>query len=83
MIPAMMMATMPRTGTPKIRQGSHRVVALCLPGTVAFDLTAPAQAFRLAHAADYTPHYGFTTCSRPSSFLNFNELATPFASRMM
>ncbi|HEY2480196.1 MAG TPA: helix-turn-helix domain-containing protein [Solirubrobacterales bacterium] len=54
---------MPRTGTPKIRQGAHRVVALCLPGTVAFDLTAPAQAFPLAHAADFTPLYGFTTCS--------------------
>jgi transcriptional regulator GlxA family with amidase domain len=54
---------MPRTGAPRIRQGSHRVVALCLPGTVAFDLTAPAQAFRLAHAPDYTPHYGFSTCS--------------------
>jgi AraC family transcriptional regulator, transcriptional activator FtrA len=58
-----MMVAMPRTGAPKIRQGSHRVVALCLPGTVAFDLTAPAQAFRLAHAADYTPHYAFLTCS--------------------
>ena len=54
---------MPRTGAPRIRQGDHRVVALCLPGTVAFDLTAPAQAFRLAHAPDYTPHYGFSTCS--------------------
>jgi transcriptional regulator GlxA family with amidase domain len=54
---------MPRTGVPKIRQGSHRVVALCLPGTVAFDLTAPAQAFRLAYATDFTPHYGFSTCS--------------------
>lgn len=54
---------MPRTGAPKIRQGSHRVVALCLPGTVAFDLTAPAQAFRLAHGRDFTPHYGFSSCS--------------------
>jgi transcriptional regulator GlxA family with amidase domain len=54
---------MPRTGALKIRQGSHRVVALCLPGTVAFDLTAPAQAFRLAHGPDYSPHYGFSTCS--------------------
>lgn len=54
---------MPRTGAPRIRQGSHRVVALCLPGTVAFDLTAPAQAFGLAHDADYAPHYGFTACS--------------------
>jgi transcriptional regulator GlxA family with amidase domain len=58
-----MMAAMPRTGAPKIHQGSHRVVALCLPGTVAFDLTAPAQAFRLAHGPDYSPHYGFATCS--------------------
>jgi transcriptional regulator GlxA family with amidase domain len=54
---------MPRTGAPKIRQGSHRVVALCLPGTIAFDLTAPAQAFGLAHGPDFTPHYGFSTCS--------------------
>jgi transcriptional regulator GlxA family with amidase domain len=54
---------MPRVGVPKIRQGGHRVVALCLPGTVAFDLTAPAQAFRLAHDSDFTPHYGFSTCS--------------------
>ncbi len=41
----------------------HRVVALCLPGVVAFDLTAPAQAFGSAHAADGTPHYAFSTCS--------------------
>jgi AraC family transcriptional activator FtrA len=41
----------------------HRVVALCLPGTVAFDLTAPAQAFALAAAPDRTPHYAFSTCS--------------------
>jgi AraC family transcriptional activator FtrA len=41
----------------------HRVVALCLPGTVAFDLTAPAQAFALAAAADGAPHYAFSTCS--------------------
>ncbi|MBS1677974.1 MAG: helix-turn-helix domain-containing protein [Actinobacteria bacterium] len=54
---------MRRTGAPKIRQGGHRVVALCLPGTIAFDLTAPAQAFRLAHGPDFTPHYGFSTCS--------------------
>jgi AraC family transcriptional regulator, transcriptional activator FtrA len=43
--------------------GRHRVVALCLPGVVAFDLTAPAQAFGSAHAADGTPHYAFSTCS--------------------
>jgi AraC family transcriptional regulator, transcriptional activator FtrA len=41
----------------------HRVVALCLPGTVAFDLTAPAQAFGSAAAPDGTPHYAFSTCS--------------------
>jgi AraC family transcriptional regulator, transcriptional activator FtrA len=41
----------------------HRVVALCLPGTVAFDLTAPAQAFATAAATDGTPHYEFSTCS--------------------
>jgi transcriptional regulator GlxA family with amidase domain len=41
----------------------HRVVALCLPGTVAFDLTAPAQAFGSAHASDGSPHYAFSTCS--------------------
>src|SRR6185312_6743276 len=41
----------------------HKVVALCLPGTVAFDLTAPAQAFALAAAVDGTPHYAFSTCS--------------------
>ncbi|HVX34498.1 MAG TPA: helix-turn-helix domain-containing protein [Solirubrobacterales bacterium] len=54
---------MPRTGAPRIRQGGHRVVALCLPGTVAFDLTAPAQAFQLAHGPDFAPHYAFSTCS--------------------
>jgi transcriptional regulator GlxA family with amidase domain len=54
---------MPRTGAPRIRQGSHRVVALCLPGTIAFDLTAPAQAFQLAHGPDFAPHYAFSTCS--------------------
>jgi transcriptional regulator GlxA family with amidase domain len=36
---------------------------LCLPGTVAFDLTAPATAFRLAHGPGHTPCYGFSTCS--------------------
>jgi transcriptional regulator GlxA family with amidase domain len=41
----------------------HRVVALCLPGTVAFDLTAPAQAFSLALDPDGRPLYEFTTCS--------------------
>ena len=41
----------------------HRVVGLCLDGMVAFDLTAPAQAFGLAAAADGSPHYAFSTCS--------------------
>jgi AraC family transcriptional activator FtrA len=43
--------------------GRHRVVALCLPGTVAFDLTAPAQAFGSASSVDGRPHYAFSTCS--------------------
>jgi transcriptional regulator GlxA family with amidase domain len=41
----------------------HRVVALCLPGTVAFDLTAPAEAFSLAVDPDGRPLYEFSTCS--------------------
>lgn len=41
----------------------HRVVALCLDWTVAFDLTAPAQAFGLAAAPSGDPHYEFSTCS--------------------
>jgi transcriptional regulator GlxA family with amidase domain len=41
----------------------HRVVALCLDGVVAFDLTAPAQAFALAADPDGRPHYEFSTCS--------------------
>jgi AraC family transcriptional activator FtrA len=41
----------------------HGVVALCLPGLVAFDLTAPAQAFGLAAAPDGRPRYEFSTCS--------------------
>ena len=41
----------------------HRVTGLCLPGLVAFDLTAPAQVFASASAADGTPHYEFSTCS--------------------
>jgi transcriptional regulator GlxA family with amidase domain len=49
-----------RGGAPQAR---HRVVALCLPGTVAFDLTAPQQAFALAAAPDGTPLYDFSTCS--------------------
>jgi transcriptional regulator GlxA family with amidase domain len=41
----------------------HRVVALCLEGLVAFDLTAPAQAFQLAAEASGDPLYKFATCS--------------------
>jgi len=41
----------------------HRVVALCLDGLVAFDLTAPAQAFGLASRAGGEPLYEFSTCS--------------------
>ena len=41
----------------------HRVVALCLDGLVAFDLTAPAQVFGLAAREDGTPLYAFSTCS--------------------
>lgn len=41
----------------------HRVVALCLDGLVAFDLTAPAQAFTVAVDAEGAPLYEFSTCS--------------------
>jgi transcriptional regulator GlxA family with amidase domain len=41
----------------------HRVVILCLEGLVAFDLTAPAQAFGLAHGDDGSPLYAVSTCS--------------------
>jgi transcriptional regulator GlxA family with amidase domain len=41
----------------------HKVVALCLPGLVAFDLTAPAQAFALAARPKGKPLYEFSTCS--------------------
>jgi transcriptional regulator GlxA family with amidase domain len=41
----------------------HRVVALCLDGLVAFDLTAPAQAFQLAAEPSGTPFYEFSICS--------------------
>src|ERR1700710_1825945 len=50
-------------GIGRAARARHRVVALCLPGVVAFDLTAPAQAFGSAHAADGTPPYAFSTCS--------------------
>jgi transcriptional regulator GlxA family with amidase domain len=51
------------SGRPRVADPRHRVVALCLPGVVAFDLTAPAQAFGSAHAPDGSPHYAFSTCS--------------------
>ncbi|HEX4668831.1 MAG TPA: helix-turn-helix domain-containing protein [Solirubrobacterales bacterium] len=41
----------------------HRMVALCLDGLVAFDLTAPAQAFGLAARPGGEPLYEFSTCS--------------------
>jgi transcriptional regulator GlxA family with amidase domain len=41
----------------------HRVVALCLDGLVAFDLTAPMQVFIAASAADGRPLYEVSTCS--------------------
>jgi AraC family transcriptional activator FtrA len=41
----------------------HLVVALCLDGLVAFDLTAPAQAFALAARPGGEPLYEFSTCS--------------------
>jgi transcriptional regulator GlxA family with amidase domain len=41
----------------------HRVAALCLDGLVAFDLTAPAQAFGLAARPGGEPLYEFSTCS--------------------
>ncbi|HWN74012.1 MAG TPA: helix-turn-helix domain-containing protein [Solirubrobacterales bacterium] len=41
----------------------HRVVALCFDGLVAFDLTAPAQAFTLAAKPNGEPLYEFSTCS--------------------
>lgn len=45
------------------RARRHQVVALCLPWTVAFDLSAPAQAFGGAAESDGSPHYLFSTCS--------------------
>lgn len=41
----------------------HRVVALCFDGLVAFDLTAPAQAFGLAARPGGEPLYEFAACS--------------------
>lgn len=41
----------------------HRVAILCFDGLVAFDVTAPAQAFMLAARPDGKPHYEVTVCS--------------------
>ena len=41
----------------------HRVAIVVFDGLVAFDLTAPAQAFGLAAAEDGSPLYAVTTCS--------------------
>jgi transcriptional regulator GlxA family with amidase domain len=41
----------------------HRVIALCLDGLVAFDLTAAAQVFGVASGTDGTPLYEVSTCS--------------------
>jgi AraC family transcriptional regulator, transcriptional activator FtrA len=41
----------------------HRVLALCLDGLVAFDLTVPAQVFSLAAGEDGSPLYRFSACS--------------------
>jgi transcriptional regulator GlxA family with amidase domain len=41
----------------------HRVVALCLEGLVAFDLTAATQVLIVASAADGTPLYEVSSCS--------------------
>jgi transcriptional regulator GlxA family with amidase domain len=42
----------------------HRVVALCLDGVVAFDLSIPAQAFGSATGSRDEPLYRFSACSR-------------------
>jgi transcriptional regulator GlxA family with amidase domain len=39
------------------------VAIVCFDGLVAFDLTAPAQAFGVAHAEDGSPLYAVSTCS--------------------
>jgi transcriptional regulator GlxA family with amidase domain len=41
----------------------HRVAILCFDGLVAFDVTAPAQAFGLAHRGGGEPLYEVSTCS--------------------
>lgn len=41
----------------------HRVAVLCFDGLVAFDLTAPAQAFMLAAGSGGKPLYEVVTCS--------------------
>jgi transcriptional regulator GlxA family with amidase domain len=56
------MASRTGTGAPPSAP-RHRVTALCLDGLVAFDLTAPAQVFTAAAAADGAPLYEFASCS--------------------
>ncbi len=56
----------------------HRVVALCLDGLVAFDLTAPAHAFSAASGAKGQPLYEFSTCSPGGAEL---ETITAFSVR--
>ncbi len=41
----------------------HKVAIVCFDGLVAFDLTAPAQAFALAAEPSGAPHYEVATCS--------------------
>ncbi|HEY2716461.1 MAG TPA: helix-turn-helix domain-containing protein [Solirubrobacterales bacterium] len=41
----------------------HQLAIVCFDGLVAFDLTAPAQAFGLAAAEDGSPLYAVSTCS--------------------
>jgi transcriptional regulator GlxA family with amidase domain len=44
-------------------QSAHRVIALCLDGLVAFDLTAATQVFLAASDANGRPLYDVSTCS--------------------
>ncbi|HEY1854967.1 MAG TPA: DJ-1/PfpI family protein [Solirubrobacterales bacterium] len=50
-------------GARRVGRKRHRVAIVCFDGLVAFDLTAPAQAFGLAAAADGSPLYAVGTCS--------------------
>jgi transcriptional regulator GlxA family with amidase domain len=65
----------------------HRVAILCLDGLVAFDLTAPAQAFMLAARPGGEPLYEVAVCSadggpvRTTSGFEVNPSAGPEALR--